>query len=59
MKVLKKNWLIVVIGIHIALRLILSSYVTNDEVILPAHKLSAAAENIEPEGLAHQIVLMD
>lgn len=63
MKKLKKNWLLIIIGMHIAFRIVLSSIVTNDEVAVKEYKTTAEIENDNQEdyhiGIDQQLVLLD
>lgn len=59
MKKVKKNWLIIIIGMHIAFRIVLSNFVTNDEVSVVTYKATAENNDTEQELLDKQIVLLD
>jgi len=59
MKKLKENWLFAIIGIHIAFRIVLSVFVTNDEVNIAEYKATMEFENSDEELAGQQIVLLD
>jgi len=59
MKKLKKNWLLIIIGVHIAFRIALYGFVTNDEVNITSYKTTAEIENNNQALLDQQIVMLD
>lgn len=59
MKKLKKNWLLIIIGMHIAFRIALYGFVTNDEVSTTTYKTTAEIENDNQTLLDQQIVMLD
>lgn len=59
MKKLKKNWLLVIIGLHIVLRFILYGQVTNDNIVVPEHNITSYADEFDLQQLDKQLVLKD
>lgn len=59
MKNLKKNWLLIIIGMHIVCRLLLYGFVTNDEVDINTNMQAIEVENINPQTNYQQVVLLD
>jgi len=59
MKKLKKNWLVIIIGMHIVCRLLLYGFVTNDEIDISTYKLTTEVENINDQTKNQEVVLLD
>jgi len=59
MKKIKKNWFIIIVGIHIAFRVVLSWFVTNDEMNTRGYEVIVESDKTDEELLNEQIVLLD
>jgi len=59
MKKLKKNWLLIIIGLHIVLRFILYGAVTNDNVVIPVYEITSEVNDMDLQPLDKQLVLKD
>jgi len=59
MKKLKKNWLLIIIGLHIVLRFILYGVVTNDKIVISEYNITSQVNDVNLQPMGEQLVLKD